>query len=80
MMLHNSISDMLRSAERPFNIIEEYAALSPKRKFLLCDHLCFDGEPVFRNTVSLLWPEAEEQDIEKLKKFILLLKSTRLPS
>lgn len=63
-------------AEQSFNIIEEFAALSPKRKVLLCDHLFIEGRPVFENTVILLWPEASLKDMNKLEKFLLLLRRT----
>jgi hypothetical protein len=31
--------DLLKQAQQPFSIIEEFATLSAKRKVLLCDHL-----------------------------------------
>lgn len=74
--MHINVQDILRSAEQPFSIIEEFAALSPKRKVLLCDHLFTEGRDVFQNTAILLWPEARLHDIRKLEKFLHLLKRT----
>ncbi len=71
-----SLKDLIKSSEQPFNIIEEYAALSPKRKVLLCDHYFVEGRNIFAGTVELLWPEATAQDIKKLENFLVLLKST----
>ena len=72
-----NIEDILKSASEPLNIIEEYAALSPKRKFLLCDQLFIEGKRHFENTVTLLWPEATKADIQKLEKFLVLIRSTK---
>lgn len=77
MIARTKIEDLLQSASRPFNIIEEYAALSPKRKVLLCDQLFIEGKHFFKNTVKLLWPEAAPQDVKKLEKFLNLLKNAR---
>lgn len=74
--MYASIKDLMRSAEQPFNIIEEYVALSPKRKVLLCDHFFVEGRETFANTVTLLWPEAGKADIKKLGNFLILLKNT----
>ena len=74
--MYATIKDLIKSAEQPFNIIEEYVALSPKRKVLLCDHFFVEWHDVFRNTVKLLWPEANKQDIKKLGNFLILLKNT----
>ena len=71
-----TVQDILRSSEQPFNIIEEFASLSPKRKILLCDHLFAESRPTFQGTVRLLWPEATPRDMKKLEKFLLLLKKT----
>lgn len=75
MSMLGNVSQLLRSAERPFNIIEEYAALSPKRKVLLCDHLFVEGKTKYQNMVTLLWPEANNQDMKKLEKFLILIKN-----
>lgn len=68
------VQDLLNSARQPFNIIEEYAALNPKRKVLLCDQLFMDGKTQFRNMVKLLWPEAKSRDMKTLENFLLLIK------
>ncbi len=74
--MYNTIRDLIKSAEQPFNIIEEYAALSPKRKVLICDHFFVEGRDTYEGTVKLLWPEATKQDMKKLGNFLILLKST----
>lgn len=74
--MYASIKDLIKSAEQPLNIIEEYAALNPKRKVLLCDHYFVEGRGTFESTVRLLWPEATKQDIKKLGNFLVLLKNT----
>lgn len=76
MQTHANVQDLLKQAEQPFSIIEEFAALSPKRKVLLCDHLFAEGRATFQSTVKLLWPEATPQDMKKLEKFLYLLKKT----
>lgn len=76
MSAHAYISDLIEQAEQPFSIIEEFSALSPKRKVLLCDHLFVEGYETFTSTVHLLWPEAEAKDVRKLEKFLILLKRT----
>ncbi len=75
MLLRKSILEILKSAEEPFSIIEEFAALNSKRKILLCDHLFMEGRVTFQNTVRLLWPEADEADMKKLEKFLTVLKA-----
>lgn len=67
-------NDILKSAERPFNIIEEFSSLSPKRKMLLCDYLFLESRQTFEATVKLLWPEAGHRDMKKLQSFLNLLK------
>lgn len=74
--MYANIQDILKSAQQPFNIIEEFAALSPKRKVLLCDHLFASGRNTFEKTVTLLWPEAQPRDMKKLEKFLFILKQT----
>ena len=73
--MYAKIQDLLKRAEAPLNIIEEYAALSPKRKVLLCDHFFVEGRPAFESTVRLLWPEATSKDVKKLGNFLILLKN-----
>jgi len=68
------MSELLKQADEPFNIIEEFSALNGKRKILLCDHLFIEGRTTFENTVKLLWGEAQQSDIRKLEKFLQLLK------
>ncbi len=75
MSMLGNVTDLLKSADKPFNVIEEYAALSPKRKVLLCDHLFVEGKAKFQNMVTLLWPEATGQDMKKLEKFLTLIKN-----
>ena len=74
--MYSKIQDLLKRAEAPLSIIEEYAALSPKRKVLLCDHFFIEGRPTFESTVQLLWPEATSYDVKKLANFLILLKNT----
>ncbi len=74
--MYASLKDLIKSAEQPFNVIEEYASLSPKRKVLLCDHYFVEGRATFESTVQLLWPEASKQDVKKLGNFLVLLKNT----
>ena len=74
--MHSAVRNILSVSEQSFNIIEEFAALSPKRKVLLCDHLFAEGRETFQNTISLLWPEAKPKDMKKLEKFLILLKKT----
>jgi len=62
--------------EVQFSIIEEYAALTPKRKSALYDQICSDNLSTFSSTVELLWPAASEQDMKKLRNFLILLKQT----
>lgn len=68
--------NLIEQAKEPFHIIEEFASLSPKRKMLLCDHLFNEGRKAYQNTVKLLWPEANFDDMRKLEKFLELLKRT----
>lgn len=74
MRMTSNVEDILQKAEQPFNVIEEFAALSPKRKVLLCDHLFAEGPHTFRQTVKLIWPEAQSRDMKKLEKFLIVLK------
>ncbi len=74
MALALNIKELLKSAEQPFNVIEEFSALSPKRKVLLCDHLFVHGRSSFENTVRLLWPEASAHDLKRLAGFLSALK------
>ena len=58
------------------NIIEEFAGLTPNRKMVLCDRLFNDGMEAYERTVKTIWPNASSQDVQKLQKFIILLKKT----
>ncbi len=75
MLMRSGLREITESVDKPFSIIEEFAALSPKRKVLLCDHLFVEGRQAFYNTVELLWPEATNQDAKKLEKFLFTLKN-----
>lgn len=75
MYIPGSVQDLLARAEQPLNIIEEFAALNPKRKMLLCDHLFSESFSTFTNTVKLLWPEARDKDVKKLQKFLEVLRA-----
>jgi len=71
--MHSNVKRFL-GTNQDFNIIEEYATLSAKRKVLLCDNLFVDGRSRFQNMVKLIWPEASAQDIKKLEKFLNLIR------
>ncbi|MCL4676998.1 MAG: hypothetical protein KJ017_00215 [Alphaproteobacteria bacterium] len=75
MLMRSGLREIVENTEKPFSIIEEFAALSPKRKVLLCDHLFVEGRQAFYNTVELLWPEANAADAKKLEKFLFTLKN-----
>lgn len=75
MLMQSGLRDIIESSEQPFSIIEEFSALSPKRKVLLCDHLFVEGRQAFYNTVELLWPEATPTDAKKLEKFLFTLRN-----
>jgi hypothetical protein len=68
--------NLIKQAQQPFSIIEEFAMLSAKRKVLLCDHLFTEGRQIFKNTVQLLWPEANDLDVKKLESFLILLRKS----
>ena len=74
--MHSTVKSLLGKEQQSFNIIEEFATLSPQRKVLLCDHLFSDGRSTYALTVELLWPEAGAKDMKKLEKFLILLKKT----
>ncbi len=74
MYTHRGIEDILKNTEKPFSVIEEFDALSPKRKMLLCDQLFSEDQNVFRNTTRMLWPEATQSDMKKLGHFIRILR------
>jgi hypothetical protein len=74
--MNTNIHSFFRPSVATFNVIEEFAALSPKRKMSLCDRLFVEGRDAFQNTVKLFWPQATAQDFKKLENFLLLLKNT----
>jgi hypothetical protein len=71
-----SLHTVLKQAEQPFNIIEEFAVLDVRQKILLCDHLFIEGYHSFERTVKLLWTRTSERDVKKLEAFLRLLKKT----
>jgi len=74
--MYANAQELINSAQNPLNIIEEYAALSPKRKVLLCDTLFIESKNDFQNMVRLLWPEARIKDMKKLEKFLFLIRKS----
>ena len=74
--MSGSLQELTSSAARPFNIIEDYMALSPGRKILLCGHDFIEDGAAFARMVRLIWPAAAAQDIKKLGNFLVLLKAT----
>ncbi|MAF97402.1 MAG: hypothetical protein CMH26_02055 [Micavibrio sp.] len=60
-----------------FNIIEEYAALSPGRKKAICDQIYTENKDMFEKMVRLHWPKVEQKDIDKLRSFMKLLVHTK---
>jgi hypothetical protein len=74
--MQENVHKFIQKANEPLNIIEEFAALSAKRKILLCDSLFAEGKNAFENAVRLLWPEASVQDMKKLESFLALLRQT----
>ncbi len=75
MLMHSGLRDFVDSSSSEFNIIEEFSALSPRRKVLLCDHLFTEGQQAFYNMVEVLWPQAGMNDIKRLEKFLYSLKN-----
>ncbi len=71
-----SVMKLIQKLPKTFNVIEEFARLQPQRKMVLCDHLFIKGYDSFENTVRTIWPAAQERDVQKLEKFMILLKKT----
>jgi hypothetical protein len=71
-----NIHNLLRNARPTFNIIEEFAALTPARKIALCDCLFVEGKESFQKTAKTLWSQAGATDMKKLENFLILLKGT----
>ena len=75
MLMQSALRDVVDGRSQGFNIIEEFSALTPRRKVLLCDHLFTEGRQAFYNTVELLWPKAATADAKKLEKFLFSLRN-----
>lgn len=75
MLMQNALRDLSENRDSSFNIIEEFSALTPRRKVLLCDHLFTEGRQAFYNTVELLWPQASGNDAKRLEKFLFSLRN-----
>lgn len=75
MLMQNGLRDIVEGRDRSFNIVEEFSALTPRRKVLLCDHLFTEGRQAFYNTVEILWPQASAADAKKLEKFLFSLRN-----
>lgn len=75
MLMQNALRDLSENRDSSFNIIEEFSALTPRRKVLLCDHLFTEGRQAFYNTVELLWPQASGSDARRLEKFLFSLRN-----
>lgn len=52
------------------DIVYNFSRLDPKRKAVLFDQLFYAGTGQFHNTVRLIWPEVNDQDIKTLEKFL----------
>ena len=76
MLSQGNVRSTVRSTEQVFNVIEEFAALSNKRKIQLCNALASGSEDSFKNTAKLIWPDIQAIDINKLEKFVFLLNAT----
>lgn len=57
-----------------FNIIEEFADLTPARKRALCSSLFSNTHDTFQATVRALWPDISAVDMNKLEKFLILIR------
>ena len=75
MLMDNAIKDFVDNSKKDFSIIEEFSALTPRRKVLLCDQLFTEGQQAFYNMVEVLWPQAKTSDIKRLEKFLYSLKN-----
>lgn len=78
MLMGTKLREIEGKTKEGFQIIEEFSALSPRRKVLLCDHLFSEGRQAFYNTVELMWPEAKAADAKRLEKFLYSLKNRGL--
>jgi hypothetical protein len=75
MNFSSNVKALIQDIEFNFDIVEEYKALNVKRKLLICDHLFLEGRKTFHGTVEMLWPEADDQDMRKLEKFLVNMKT-----
>ena len=75
MLMRSGLRDIQENLNGSFDVIEEFAALTPRRKVLLCDHLFTEGRQAFYNTVELLWPQSSAADARRLEKFLFSLKN-----
>lgn len=73
-MLSLNVHNFFGSQNHRFNIIEEFAGLNARRKLALCDRLYCEGQEAYRKTVRALWPQASSEDMNKLEKFLLVIK------
>ena len=74
MLMKSSLREVIEASGGSFDIIEEFSELSPRRKVLLCDHLFTEGRQAFYNTIELLWPQSNDEDVHSLEKFLYSLK------
>lgn len=74
--MYATIRNFSEASSESFNIIEEFAALTPGRKMVLCDSLFSGASGAYQNAVRALWPAASGMDIAKLEKFLLLVRKT----
>ncbi len=75
MLMGSGFRDFVDSNSAEFNIIEEFSALTPRRKVLLCDNLFVEGQQAFYNMVEVLWSESSMVDTKRLEKFLYSLKN-----
>ena len=69
-----SALEFLESQQPSFDIVEEYKFLKASRQSALCDHLFMERPERFRDTVALLWPNAQKKDIQHLERYLQRLK------
>lgn len=74
MSFRSNLQEILEVALEPFDIVQEFTNLTPRRKIMLCDHLFIEGRHTFNGTVEMLWPEADENDAKKLEKHLTTMK------
>ena len=56
--------------EQRFDIVKSFCLLDPNRQSVVCDQLFYNDRSSFKNTVSLLFPQAHVADSERLEKFL----------